>query len=202
MPDVVSDQWRDAAYSASKQYSTGFSIFVVAHHPGEVCPKGDLLTPNDSICKVVPSPALCAPCVLKCKKRGLGIWSSPWRVALSIASKNWEEDLPKKPFLGCFRSCCCIFLGLLSDDCSVSASYPAKKMLRPFISPWIAMARSLVKAGAPYQKIKIINHGTHPIQHSTIKGLGQRPLRLGFIGRIDYAKGLHVLIKAIEDGRH
>lgn len=50
----------------------GIRHLVVAHHPDEVCPKGDLLTPADAICTAVPSPAICGPCVLRCKKGGFG----------------------------------------------------------------------------------------------------------------------------------
>ena len=32
----------------------GLRHVVVAHHPGEVCPKGDLLRPDDSICTLRP----------------------------------------------------------------------------------------------------------------------------------------------------
>lgn len=47
-------------------------------------------------------------------------------------------------------------------------------------------------------RVKVINHGIHPLTRTPIIGLGHRPLRFGFVGRIDHAKGLHVLVKAMQ----
>jgi glycosyltransferase involved in cell wall biosynthesis len=66
------------------------------------------------------------------------------------------------------------------------------------VAPSRSMATALVRAGAPAERVKVINHGIHPLARTPITGLGQRPLRFGFVGRIDHAKGLHVLLKAMQ----
>jgi glycosyltransferase involved in cell wall biosynthesis len=66
------------------------------------------------------------------------------------------------------------------------------------VAPSRAMATALIRAGAPAERVKVVNHGIHPLARTPITGLGHRPLRFGFVGRIDHAKGVHVLLKAMQ----
>lgn len=75
------------------------------------------------------------------------------------------------------------------------ASY--QQEAQTIVAPSRAMATALVRAGAPAGRVKVLNHGIHPLARTPITGLGQRPLRFGFVGRIDHAKGVHVLLKAM-----
>ncbi len=80
--------------------------------------------------------------------------------------------------------------------CVVAALY--LRDAQTLVAPSRSMAAALIRAGAPAERVKVINHGIHPLACTPITGLGQRPLRLGFVGRIDHAKGLHVLVKAMQ----
>lgn len=167
---------------------------VVAHHPGEVCPKGDLLTPSDAICTVVPQPALCGPCVLQCKKGGMGIGRALAALPLGLHRRLGQRLARSNPlgYLGRV-----LYIPWMTEQHLLGlASY--LRDAQTIVAPSRAMATALVRAGAPAKRVKVVNHGIHPLVRSPITGLGQRPLRFGFVGRIDHAKGLHVLVKAMQ----
>lgn len=172
----------------------GIRHVVVAHHPGEVCPKGDLLTPSDDICTVVPQPALCGPCVLQCKKGGMGIGRALAELPLGL-HRRLGQRLSRSNPLG--------YLGrvlyipwMIEQHLLGLASYLSDA--QTIVAPSRSMAAALIRAGAQAGRVKVINHGIHPIARTPITGLGQRPLRFGFVGRIDHAKGLHNLVKAMQ----
>lgn len=172
----------------------GIRHVVVAHHPGEVCPKGDLLTPEDAICTAVPAPSVCGPCVLRCKKGGLGIGRA--LALMPMGLHRWiGKRLARSNPLG--------YLGrvlyipwMTAQQLLGLASY--LREAQTIVAPSRAMAAALARAGAPAERIKVLNHGIHPLARTPITGLGHRPLRFGFVGRIDHAKGVHVLLKAMQ----
>jgi glycosyltransferase involved in cell wall biosynthesis len=172
----------------------GIRHVVVAHHPGEVCPKGDLLTPADAICTVVPQPARCGPCVLQCKKGGMGIGRALAALPLGL-QRQLGQRLARSNPLGYIGRV--LYIPWVTEQQLLGlASY--LREAQTIVAPSRAMATALVRAGAPAARVKVVNHGIHPLAHSPITGLGQRPLRFGFVGRIDHAKGLHVLVKAMQ----
>lgn len=172
----------------------GIRHVVVAHHPGEVCPKGDLLTPEDAICTAVPAPSVCGPCVLRCKKGGLGIGR-----VLAMLPLGWHRWVGKRlarhnplGYLGRV-----LYIPWLTEQHLLGlASY--QQEAQTIVAPSRSMATALVRAGAPAERVKVLNHGIHPLARTPITGLGHRPLRFGFVGRIDHAKGVHVLLKAMQ----
>ncbi|MFM2074949.1 MAG: hypothetical protein RJB34_1254 [Pseudomonadota bacterium] len=167
---------------------------VVAHHPGEVCPKGDLLTPADTICTVVPSPAACGACVLKCKKGGMGLGRVLALLPLGL-HRQLGRRLARRNPLGYLGRV--LYIPWLVEQ-QLKGLFSYLTEAQSIVAPSRAMAVSLIRAGAPVEKVKVINHGIHPLPKVPITGLVQRPLRFGFIGRIDHAKGLHVLVKAMQ----
>ncbi len=172
----------------------GISYVVVAHHPGEVCPKGDLLTPTDAICESVPSPALCGPCVLQCKKGGMGIGRALAALPMGLHRQIGRRLARNNP-LGYIGRV--LYIPWMTEQHLLGlASY--LRGAQTIVAPSRAMATALIRAGAPAQRVKVVNHGIHPLACTPITGLGQRPLRFGFVGRVDHAKGLHVLVKAMQ----
>lgn len=172
----------------------GIRHVVVAHHPGEVCPKGDLLTPSDDICTVVPQPALCGPCVLQCKKGGMGIGRALAALPLGL-HRRLGQRLSRSNPLGYLGRV--LYIPWMTEQHLLGlASYLHDA--QTIVAPSRSMAAALIRAGAPAERVKVINHGIHPITRTPITGLGQRPLRFGFVGRIDHAKGLHILVKAMQ----
>lgn len=167
---------------------------VVAHHPGEVCPKGDLLTPADTICTAVPSPAVCGPCVLRCKKGGFGVGKVLAAMPLALHRRlgNW---LTRRNPLG-YVGRVLYIPWLVEQRLAGLKSYLDDA--QTVIAPSHAMAQALVRGGGHRERIHVIHHGIKPLHRSPLVGIGQRPLRLGFVGRIDHAKGVHVLLKAMQ----
>ena len=172
----------------------GIRHVVVAHHPGEVCPKGDLLTPEDAICTAVPAPSVCGPCVLRCKKGGLGIGRA--LALLPLGVHRWiGQRLARHNPLGYIGRV--LYIPWMTEQHLLGlASYQHEA--QSIVAPSRAMAAALVRAGASAGRVKVLNHGIHPLARTPITGLGQRPLRFGFVGRIDHAKGVHVLLKAMQ----
>lgn len=174
--------------------SLGIRHVVVAHHPGEVCPKGDLLTPEDAICTAVPAPSVCGPCVLRCKKGGLGIGRA--LALLPLGLHRWiGKHLARSNPLGYLGRV--LYIPWMTEQHLLGlASY--LREAQTIVAPSRSMATALVRAGAPDARVKVLNHGIHPLARTPITGLGHRPLRFGFVGRIDHAKGVHVLLKAMQ----
>ena len=172
----------------------GVRHVVVAHHPGEVCPKGDLLTPEDAICTAVPAPSVCGPCVLRCKKGGLGIGRA--LALLPLGVHRWiGRRLARNNPLGYIGRV--LYIPWMTEQHLLGlASY--LREAQTIVAPSRSMATALVRAGAPHGRVKVLNHGIHPLARTPITGLGHRPLRFGFVGRIDHAKGVHVLLKAMQ----
>jgi len=172
----------------------GIRHVVVAHHPGEVCPKGDLLTPSDTFCTAVPSPAVCGPCVLRCKKGGLGAGKVLAAFPLAV-HRRLGKWLTRRNPLGYIGRVLYI-PWLVEQRLAGLKSYLDDA--QTVIAPSHAMAQALVRSGGQPERIRVIHHGIKPLYRTPLVGIGQRPLRLGFVGRIDHAKGLHVLLKAMQ----
>lgn len=172
----------------------GIRHVVVAHHPGEVCPKGDLLTPVDTICTAVPSPAVCGPCVLRCKKGGLGLGKVLAAMPLAVHRKLGKWLTRRNP-LG-YVGRVLYIPWLVEHRLAGLKSYLDDA--QTVIAPSRAMAQALVRGGGHRERIHVIHHGIKPLHRTPLAGIGQRPLRLGFVGRIDHAKGVHVLLRAMQ----
>lgn len=166
---------------------------VVAHHPGEVCPKGDLLTADDTICTQVPSPELCGPCVMRCQKRGHWVGKLLGAIPMRFYRK-WGASLVNNNRLGYVGRVLTI-PWLAEQRLNGLKSYLCEA--QHIIAPSQAIATALIRAGAGSAHVQVIHHGIQPLNRRPLVGLGERPLRFGFVGRIDHAKGLHVLMKAM-----
>lgn len=172
----------------------GLRHVVVAHHPGETCPKGDLLTPVDTICTAVPSPAVCGPCVLRCKKGGLGLGKVLATMPLAVHRKLGKWLTRRNP-LG-YVGRVLYIPWLVEQRLAGLKSYLDDAQV--VIAPSRAMAHTLVRGGGHRERIHVLHHGIKPLHRTPLAGIGQHPLRLGFVGRIDHAKGVHVLLRAMQ----
>ncbi len=166
---------------------------VVAHHPGEVCPKGDLLTVDDAICTQAPSPELCGPCVMRCQKRGH--WVGKVLGAFPMRFHRWwGASLTNNNWLG-YAGRVLMIPWLAEQRLNGLKSYLQEA--QHIIAPSQAIATALIRAGAANSRVQVIHHGIKPLNRQPLHGLSERPMRFGFVGRIDHAKGLHVLVRAM-----
>jgi glycosyltransferase involved in cell wall biosynthesis len=172
----------------------GINYIVVAHHPGEVCPKGDLLTPKDDICREVPLPTVCGPCILQCKKGGIGVGRVLAKLPMKFHRQIGQILVRKNPLGYVGRV---LYIPWMTEQHLLGMDSYLQDA-KCIVAPSRAMATALIRAGAKAQRVTVINHGIHPLANTPISGLGRRPLRFGFVGRIDHAKGLHVLVKAMQ----
>ena len=172
----------------------GVRHVVVAHHPGEVCPKGDLLRPDDSICTLVPSPEVCGACVLRCKKGGAGI-GNLLALLPSTVHRILGKALVRRNPLGYVGRV--LYIPWLVEQ-RLLGLQAYQRDAQAIIAPSRAIAVALVRAGVQADRVRVIHHGIHPVTCPPIDDLGQRLLRFAFVGRIDHAKGVHVLLRAMQ----
>lgn len=200
-PDIVHANG-EKLLSARLCRELGIPCIVTAHHGGLVCPAGTLLNTKDEICHITADYSHCLKCYLRNIPTGL-FWHPllkhfSQRKYVSIGQHL--ERLPFVPFLTPIGRTGQIVSQKLADwqELCETATH--------FISPSDAMAAALERNGCPKDKISVIPHGI-PDNGSRFKVQGSisdknpkssQPSTLDFyyVGRINYVKGIHVLLKA------
>jgi glycosyltransferase involved in cell wall biosynthesis len=167
---------------------------VTAHHTGIVCPAGGLVRHDWVICEKEISPQNCIRCCC--------IWKRPkWYVGgLMGRIPEWiYEPLGRR--LRARKKLPYILRGLITPWI-VEESMRQKKIVMEkaqlIIAPSYFMKELLVKGGCNPDKIRVIPHGIEPIGRISVEHIKDRPIRFGYIGRIDPSKGLHLLLEATE----
>ncbi len=164
---------------------------VTAHHGGLVCPAGTLLNTNDEICSIPADYSHCLKCYLRNTPTGLF-----WYPLLKHYSQNRYcrigehlERLPSVPFLTPIGRTGLIVTQKIKDWKELAAT------ATNFIAPSNAIAEALKRNGCPPDKITVIPHGIPIHQTSNIKHQTSN-IHFYYVGRINYVKGIHVLLKA------
>ena len=180
----------------------GIPCVVTAHHGGLVCPSGTLLNTSDEICRIPADYNHCLKCYLRTTPTGLF-----WYPLLKHYSQQHYirigkrlERLPFVPFLTPIGRTGQIVTQKLAEwqELALTATH--------FIAPSNAMAEALERNSCPKDKITVIPHGI-PDNGSRFKvqgsindkaSLNSKPSTLNFyyVGRINYIKGIHILLKA------
>jgi glycosyltransferase involved in cell wall biosynthesis len=165
---------------------------VAAHHPGEVCPNGTLLRPDDTICRETPRSKLCVPCVCR-QKKGRGLASDLLARLPRALYRPTGALLNRFHHIG-YMGRVLMYPWLVEQK--LAGLNVFHKNARCIIAPSHAIAEALQRAGVPSSRIRVISHGIAPVERYPIPPFDGRPIRFGFIGRIDRAKGLHVLFRS------
>ncbi len=191
-PDIIhAHGWKDVAALAARQ--AGVPCVITAHHGGIVCPAGALLNAEDEICRVPASDRAC----FKCCIRSVPGWRL-WFPLLSMVPLNvrlWLGNrLRTAPFILFVTP-----LGIIS--CSIrdklQAVWDIGQSADRVIAPSPAIADALIRNGVPEQKVVVVPHGIPlPGRQPLSPDFGDRPLRFIYLGRINYVKGVHVMLKA------
>lgn len=173
----------------------GIPCIVTAHHGGLVCPNGTLLHWQGQICSQPVSPQNCLDCVMKSVPGG-DFWAYfkpllPEPVSQSVT--NVLSRTRNIPFVSLAFNAPSTILRK-QNEIVVLKTHPDK-----LVAPSAAIAAALLRNGVPADKVRVIAHGI-PLPHrqQLLPGLGQRPVRLLFVGRISRIKGLHVLLQALK----
>lgn len=173
----------------------GIPCVVTAHHGGLVCPAGTLLNTDDEICRIPADYSHCLKCYLRNTPTGLFWYPLLKRYSQGRYNKIGQrlERLPNIPFLSPIGRTGLIVSRKLAEweELSETATH--------FIAPSDAMAEALRRNGCPESKITVIPHGI-PIVQSTASSpfsvLRSPIVNFYYVGRINYVKGIHILLKA------
>ena len=177
---------------------------VTAHHGGLVCPAGTLLNTDDEICRIPADYSHCLKCYLRNTPTGLFWYPLLKQYSQERYSKIGQrlERLPNIPFLSPIGRTGLIVSRKLAEwrELSETATH--------FIAPSDAMAEALRRNVCPESKITVIPHGI-PDKNITIKNQSSREgntshishltshiINFYYVGRINYVKGIHILLKA------
>lgn len=165
---------------------------VTAHHAGEVCPNGILLRPDDTICQEVPRPEVCVPCVCRQKKGG-GILSELLACLPRIFYRPAGATLNQFRQVG-YAGRVLMYPWLVERKLEGLRVF--HEQAQRIIAPSRTLATALERSGVPRDRIRVIPHGIQPFAPQPIPPFDGRPVRFGFVGRVDRAKGLHILFQA------
>ena len=164
---------------------------VTAHHGGLVCPAGALLNTKDEICNIPADYSHCLKCYLRNTPTGL-FW---YPLLKKYSQKHYcrigerLEKLPTVPFITPIGRTGQIVTKKLKDWKELAAT------ATHFIAPSNAIAEALKRNGCPSDKITVIPHGI-PIHHTSYIIHHTSTISFYYIGRINYVKGIHVLLKS------
>ena len=164
---------------------------VTAHHGGLVCPAGTLLNTNDEICSIQADYSHCLKCYLRNTPTGL-FW---YPLLKKYSQKHYcrigkrLERLPSVPFITPIGRTGQIVTQKLKDWKELAAT------ATHFFAPSNAIAEALKRNGCPSDKITVIPHGI-PIHHTPYIIHHTSTISFYYVGRINYVKGIHVLLKA------
>jgi len=194
MPDVVhGNGWKYASVLVCGDLN--IPCMITTHHGGFICPNGTLLNRHDVICNVPTSMSNCLQCALHSMPGGDFWFPVIKRLPYSFSQKIGKslKSIRNVPYVSpAFQVPLSISYKLkLIDILSKSSNY--------VIAPSNTIAGVLMNNGASKDKVIVIPHGITPLEKSPLESFKpKRPLRLGYVGRISYVKGLHILIEALK----
>lgn len=167
---------------------------VTTHHTGIVCPAGDLIRPDGTVCSGDMNPRKCVYC---CNLRRRPKWYSGGLIGLM---PSWVYR-PLGEQLGKSRKLNYIERGLITPWLIERTIREKRTVLQDahyLIAPSNFMNDFLVKNGCNPHKITVIPHGVEIMGKISLQAASSRVVRFGYVGRIDPSKGLHVLLEAAE----
>ncbi len=171
---------------------------VTVHHGGLICPAGALLNSKDEICTVQVQDGNCLRCVMRGLPCGtffyfmLNILPLSLRIGLSHFFEKKRHLFLLTPLLTA--------TGIIQNKLKTIALL---KNTAAIVSPCERMKESLALNGI-IGNVEVIPHGI-PYMHSQPLPPLDGKIKLLYVGRINYVKGVHVLLEAlskIEDNRY
>lgn len=197
-PDIVhAHGWKPLAARVCSELH--IPLAITAHHGGIICPNGMLMQADDSVCSVPVSVDNCRDCALHFVPGGR-FWRPlirllPEPTALSLAQclkplRNIPYTTPA-------------FLVPLHVQQKLQLNDVLRHKADRIVAPSRAMLAALLRNGFSPGQLVHIPHGITPLIRTPLRpGLPGRPLQFGYVGRISYVKGLHVLLQALQGLPH
>jgi glycosyltransferase involved in cell wall biosynthesis len=202
-PDIVHAHGFKAVFAeASKKL--GLPCVITAHHGGILCPAGTLLNHRDEICRIKANHKDCLPCVLKNIRAGY--YSLPLMRTIPLKARLGIGRLMEKlPFI--------IYLTpVLKASLDIQAKANEWKAIHDYadllIAPSDAISVSMIRNGAPKDKVQVISHGI-PLPADISENQHPETIKEGtktkffYVGRICHVKGIHIMLAAfnmVENG--
>lgn len=193
-PDIVhANGWKSTFSKVCKEIE--IPCVVTAHHGGIVCPNGTLMNQHDVICDVAVNMNNCLVCALHAVPGG-DFWSPIIRrlpQAFELKVAKLLKGVRNIPYVSpSFQTP----LGIAHKLQHIEVLRNAPDCV---IAPSRAIAEALMRNSVPENKIRVVPHGIIPFEKKPLEpGLTERTIRFGFIGRISYVKGLHVVLDALK----
>ena len=175
----------------------GLAHAVTAHHPGVVCPAGTMLRPNERICPRPAGPQVCISCFCRQRRFGstLGALLGIAPTRLLTVSRNAARRLRASKF---------VITGLSYPEGVLRHLEDRRVALdnaQCWIAPSTAAKRLLELNGVIPSRIQLVPHGIQPLRRGEPCRV-DRPLRFGYLGQINRAKGVHILMRAFAQLPH
>lgn len=168
-------------------------VIVTSHHGGIVCPAGTLLDSQDQICTQTVSHQHCLACCLRNIRSGK-YWYPLIRLLPQKGYQQIGRGLSKLPFLP-----------FITPIGQTALSIEHKRMewktigegCTRMIAPCHAIYEAMQHNGLDKDKITILPHGIPlPTSVPPFPPVINGKIKFFYVGRICYAKGLHVLLQA------
>lgn len=191
-PDVVHAHGNKAP-TAKICKDMGIRCVVTAHHGGILCPAGALLNEKDKICTCSVCHSNCLGCVLNNIRWGK--WVTPlMRIlpqSLYLKVGRLLNKLPFMLFVTPVGQAACQIQNKLEEWRSICSN--CDKM----IAPSMAIAEAMQRNGFEKDKIAVIPHGVErPDNAAEFPAVIGEKIKFYYVGRINYVKGVHVLVQA------
>lgn len=176
-------------------HQLGIPIVITAHHGGLFCPAGSYMNYKDQICDVKVNHMNCLPCVLRNTRTGLKLWYPLVRHLKQSTYLKIGNFLQNKPFIP--------FISPIggSANCILAKQHQFSdiaKYCNFMIAPSYRIAEAMLTNGLDRSKLRIVPHGIPlPKIQSTYPDINQGKLKLCYVGRICYIKGIHIFLKAL-----
>ncbi|MBR5195552.1 MAG: glycosyltransferase [Akkermansia sp.] len=191
-PDVVHAHGMKAQ-AAEVCKAMAIPCVVTAHHGGILCPAGALLNDEGRICSCPASIKCCLGCVLNNIRWGkLAHPLMRWLPhSLYLKAGKLMNRLPFMPLVTPVAQAACQIQNKLKEWNSLCANGDI------IIAPSQAIADAMQRNGLIRDKITVIPHGVDiPANAPEYPAVTDGKIKFYYVGRINYVKGLHVLIKA------
>lgn len=172
----------------------GIPHVVTAHHAGIACPAGTLVALEGEFCGKPAKPEHCVPCASYQRRprwhTGGLIGRMPRTVYRPLG--KWLDESGVENYL----SRGLIYPWLVEK--LIDAERIVFDKAQCIIAPSKSMQELLLRNGCSKDKIHLLPHGVELLGTRPIERLGERPLRFGYVGRIDRFKGIHMLLHAAQ----
>ena len=165
---------------------------ITAHHGGIICPAGTLLNYRDRMCNKTVSDKDCIRCCCRILP-GYYIWVVllnvlPLKLRLYLGS-----IITKVRFIPFITPVLLITRNITQKLKTINVL----KQADAIIAPSVAIADALNRNGIN-KNVQILPHGIPEIQSVPLTEVGI-PMKFFYIGRINYVKGIHVMLQAFKN---